>query len=73
MAGILGKVEYSDSCKATTKSLAEVIEIIVKNGGIAIPAHVDGPSGMFYEELCSASTIKSALEVDGILALEMMD
>ena len=71
LAGILGKVEYSDSCKATTKSLAEVIEIIVKNGGIAIPAHVDGPSGMFYEELCSASTIKSALEVDGILALEM--
>ena len=71
LAGILGKVEYSDSCKATTKSLAEVIEIIVKNGGIAIPAHVDGPSGMFYEDLCPASTIKTALEVDGILALEM--
>ena len=34
LAGILGKVEYSDSCKATTKSLAEVIEIIVKNGGL---------------------------------------
>lgn len=71
LAGILGKVEYSSSIKATTKSLAEVIEVIIKNGGIAIPAHVDGPSGMFYEELCSASMIKSALEVDGILALEM--
>lgn len=71
LAGILGKVEYSDSFKATKKSLSEVIEVIIKNGGIAIPAHVDGPSGMFYEELCSASTIKSALEVDGILALEM--
>ena len=71
LAGILGKVEYLESCKSTKKSLVEVIEIIVKNGGIAIPAHVDEPSGMFYEGLCSATTIKSALEAEEILALEM--
>ena len=31
----------------TTKSLVEVVEAIVKVGGIAIPAHVDGFHGLF--------------------------
>ncbi len=41
---------------STTKSMPEVMEIVIKNKGIAIPAHVDCSSGLFENN--SASEIK---------------
>jgi histidinol phosphatase-like PHP family hydrolase len=42
---------YGDAMKSCTEfSVADAIDIIDARGGIAIPAHIDGPSGFLKEE-----------------------
>lgn len=42
---------YGDAMKSCTEfSVADAIDIIDTRGGIAIPAHIDGPSGFLKEE-----------------------
>ncbi len=42
---------YGDHKKSCTDfSVADAIDVIHKRGGIAIPAHIDGPSGFLQEE-----------------------
>ncbi len=69
---ILGELSYKPEYEATEKSIKEVISCILQNGGIAIPAHVDGASGLFSKEDASTQ-IKMALSVDGLIALEVVN
>ena len=54
VTGLLHKCEYAgtrgESNGTTTKSFEEVVKFIVDLGGIAIPAHADGPRGLFGSE-----------------------
>ena len=72
---LLGAIGFSSERKGssdavTTKSLVEVVEAIVKAGGIAIPAHVDGFHGLFELQ---GNTLEQALDCNGIFAMELMD
>lgn len=80
---LLGAVEYEgtkgDSDGETRKSVAEVIAKIIERGGIAIPAHADSPKGLLRVDpgtrkcALSAHTVRQALEVEGLLAVEWCD
>ncbi|MCA8936059.1 MAG: AAA family ATPase [Planctomycetes bacterium] len=52
------------------KSVEEIAAIIAKRGGIAIPAHADGPSGLF--ELHGA-TLRQVLKSPHIYSMELLD
>lgn len=77
---LLGAVEYrgtkGDCDGETGKSVAEVITAILKAGAIPIPAHADTEKGLLRvnpgtrECALSSQTIRQALEVDGLLAVE---
>ncbi|MGG3871111.1 TrlF family AAA-like ATPase [Brevibacillus laterosporus] len=72
---LLGACDYdgtkgnSDGC--TRKSFSEVVEEITKRKGIAIPAHVDQPSGLFVVH--EGNTLRSSLQVNGLLAIQICD
>lgn len=74
---LIGRCEYlgdsGDSNGVTSKSLEVVIELIVKCGGIAIPAHVDKGAGLF--DKFSGPTLEQALKNnrDNLLAIELVD
>lgn len=74
---LIGNCKYQgssgDSNGVTTESLESVIELIVKCGGIAIPAHVDKGAGLF--EKFSGPTLEQALKNnrDNLLAIELID
>ncbi len=80
---LLGKVDYSgskgDSDGVTRKGIAEVIEAILASGAIPIPAHADSDKGLLQCEVDSnksvvdANTLRQALAVDGLLAVEWCD
>ncbi|WP_054284846.1 TrlF family AAA-like ATPase [Gulbenkiania mobilis] len=80
---LLGAVEYrgtkGDSDGETQKAVNEVIAKILEAGAIAIPAHVDRDKGLLRvnpgtrECGMSAATVKLALEVEGLLAVEWCD
>jgi len=80
---LLGAVEYAgtkgDSDGETRKSVAEVIAKIIERGGIAIPAHADSTKGLLRVDpgtrkcALSAHTVRQALEVEGLLAVEWCD
>lgn len=67
---IFGQFDFDETVLSTKKSMPEVMEIVIKNKGIAIPAHVDCPSGLFTSN--SASEIKGVLNVDELLAFEVI-
>ena len=64
-------VGYDEELDTTKKAINEVIEIITEKNGIAIPAHVDGPSGLFYDG-AKPTIIKNALDTGRLLALEVL-
>ena len=68
---IFGKLEFDDKIGATKKTMSEIMEIIIKNKGIAIPAHVDCSSGLFKDG--SASEKKAVLDITELLAFEVID
>ena len=55
----------------TGQAFAEVARQIVDAGGIAIPAHVDGPSGLFGES--KTWNLKGALSCEHIAAIEVIN
>lgn len=83
IAKLLGKVDYNgsegDSDGVTRKGIAEVIEAILASGAIPIPAHADSDKGLLQCEVGSnnsavdANTLRQALAVDGLLAVEWCD
>ena len=80
ISDLLAQVEYDgtrgDSNGVTRKGAADVIERIVRNGGLPIPAHSDGEKGLLevvpntLRCRIDANTVRQAIEVPGILAVE---
>lgn len=55
----------------TDKPFPDVVREIVKFNGLAIPAHVDRDCGLFNTD--AKSILAPALDVEGILAMEVVD
>ncbi|HDS1747607.1 MULTISPECIES: TrlF family AAA-like ATPase [Pseudomonas] len=80
ISDLLAKVHYSgtrgDSDGVTREGAAKVIEHVITEGGLAIPAHVEGDKGLLQVEqgtrkcLLDTNTVKQVLQEPGILALE---
>ena len=72
---LLGAVRYpvsnGQSGGVTQKSLAEVIDIVHDQGGIAVPAHVDKEKGLFQE--FEGVTLEQVLNHPNIHAMEICD
>ena len=69
-AGYRGGKGKSDS--ETEKSITEVIDTIVKAGGIAVPAHVDGAKkGLFSPEGPKGLSLQKVLENPNVYAMEL--
>ncbi len=72
---LLGAVGFPSEHKGssdavTTKSFIEVVETIVSNGGIPIPAHVDEENGLFRFQ---GTTLQQILQCKDIFAIELRD
>lgn len=67
--GFRGRKGASADC--TERSFREVVREIERAGGLAIPAHVDGPNGLFTE--LEGPTLGQAMECGAIVAMEMAD
>lgn len=67
--GFHGNRGASDDC--TRESPSKVIETIHAHGGLAIPAHADGPKGLF--RVLSGTSLAQVLDTLGILAMEICD
>ena len=63
--------QFGTSDAVTEKTVESVINEIHKVGGIAVPAHVDKACGMFLNQ--SGNTLKQTINVDGLLAIELID
>lgn len=71
LLGIVGFSGTKGSNDAVTRrSFSDVVEAIDRAGGIAIPAHVDEPNGLFR---LTGKTLEQALESEAIFAIELMD
>lgn len=72
---LLGAVKYratkgkSDGCSES--SAVEVIDEIVRSGGLAIPAHVDQANGVFT--VCTGNTLEQVLDNNNVFAMEVID
>lgn len=67
--GYSGKFGHTDCC--TTKSATGVIDEIAQKGGIAIPAHVDQPTGLFHD--ARGVTLHQVLQNANWFAMEVID
>jgi energy-coupling factor transporter ATP-binding protein EcfA2 len=73
---LLGAVGFPSDKKGTceacaTKSAVEIIDAIVKTGGIVIPAHVDDNNGLFTK--LSGNSLKGILDSKNLLAVELLN
>jgi AAA domain, putative AbiEii toxin, Type IV TA system len=71
----LGAVGYrgtkGNTEECTELSLAEVLRQVARSGALAIPAHVDGPCGLFTT--FSGPTLAQALDAPELFAMELVD
>ncbi|MDY7541829.1 AAA family ATPase [Cryobacterium sp. 5B3] len=71
--GVLHKCGYAGtrgtSDATTTKSFQEVVGIITEDGGLAIPAHADGPAGLFGMDPRNISALR---QQNLVFAVEMV-
>ena len=81
---LLGQVDYDgtkgDSDGVTRKGAAQTVSEVLEFGGIAIPAHADGPKGLLEVRedepqslRLDANTVRQVLAESGILAMEVVD
>lgn len=74
-----GVTDSQDEAAVTRVSLTEVIETVLRDGGVPVPAHADRDSGLLRvqpgtrQSVLQANTVKQALEVDGLLAAEWVN
>ena len=72
---VRGAVEYEGtpggSDAVSRKAFIDVVRAVTSAGGIAIPAHVDGDSGLFHRQ--SGTTLKQALDCKDIFAMELVN
>nr|WP_172686122.1 PHP-associated domain-containing protein [Staphylococcus epidermidis]AKQ51587.1 hypothetical protein [Staphylococcus epidermidis] len=75
ITSIVGNLQYSgtrgDSDGITSKTFNQSIDIIHEEGGIAIPAHVDKPKGLFEVE--KGVTLEKSIKNENLLAIELCD
>lgn len=64
-------VRYNKTIDTTDMAINQVIDVITENNGIAIPAHVDMPSGLFFTGT-KPTIIRAALNTEKLLALEVL-
>jgi energy-coupling factor transporter ATP-binding protein EcfA2 len=82
ISDLLAKVDYDgtrgDSDGVTRKGAVEVVAKVLDEGGLAIPAHVDGEKGLLQiqegarKSLLDANTVRQVLKEPGLLALEWL-
>lgn len=82
ISDLLAKVEYTGtrgtSDGVTREGAAKVVERILAEGGIAVPAHVDEAKGLLqvapgtYKSLLDPTTVRQVLYETGILAIEQI-
>ncbi len=74
---LLGAVGYQStkgkSDGVTTKSITELVDAIAGLDGIAIPAHVDQPKGLFEQLQSQIPTLTQVLNNPNIWAMELWD
>ncbi len=74
IGSLLGAVGFSgtkgSSDDVTSKSFAEVLSEIARIGGIAIPSHVDGASGLLK---VTGPTLSQNLNCEQVFAMEVVD
>lgn len=76
ITAVLGACEITsgfgdDQATSTTTSFVDTVRKIEKAGGVAIPAHVDGPKGLL--ESASSLTPELRKSLDGVFAAEFCD
>lgn len=75
ITSLLGKLEYNGtrghSDDVAEKDINEAINIIHKEGGIAVPAHVDKAKGLF--ESVKGISLGKSLKNENLLAIELCD
>ncbi|MDS9471546.1 TrlF family AAA-like ATPase [Sporosarcina pasteurii] len=62
---------FGETNNTTESTFSKVVQIIIENNGIAIPAHVDMEAGIFEES--SGITLKQYLSCEGLLAIQVCD
>lgn len=74
-----GETDSRDVAAVSRDSVTQVLEKIIQHGAVPIPAHADAASGLLRvtpdtrSSALSANTVKQALEVEGLLAVEWCD
>ncbi|HHY76870.1 MAG TPA: AAA family ATPase, partial [Firmicutes bacterium] len=74
-----GATDSVDAAAVTRASIVEVLEEVMRAGGIPIPAHADDPKGLLQCRAGSngpaldANTLRQALAVEGLMAVEWCD
>jgi energy-coupling factor transporter ATP-binding protein EcfA2 len=72
---LLGAVEFGGtkghSDDVTRKTLVGVVEEVVKQGGIAIPAHADASHGLFVQQ--QGATLEQILKCKEVFAMELVN
>ncbi len=62
---------------ASGQPLVEAAKIVTENGGLAVPAHVDGPAGIFEdrdgEPALRGGSLQELLDCENVLAMELTD
>lgn len=78
-ASLHGITDSKDTAAVTRKSLVEVFEEVLHQGGIPIPAHADNSKGLLQlrensmSPVIHADTVRQALGMEGLLAVEWCD
>jgi len=78
-AHLHGATDSVDAAAVTRASIVEVLEEVMRAGGIPIPAHADDPKGLLQCRAGSngpaldANTLRQALAVEGLIAVEWCD
>jgi|YNPMSStandDraft_1061717.scaffolds.fasta_scaffold10419_2 hypothetical protein len=78
-AHLHGATDSVDAAAVTRASIVEVLEEVMRAGGIPIPAHADDPKGLLQCRAGSngpaldANTLRQALAVEGLMAVEWCD
>ena len=78
-ASLHGVTDSVDAAAVTRASIAQVLDEVIRVGGIPIPAHADDTKGLLQCRAGSngpaldANTLRQALAVEGLMAVEWCD
>ncbi len=82
VVSLLGALQIQGSARGTSdaasgQTLVQAARLVDEIGGLAIPAHVDGPAGIFEdrdgEPALRGGSLQELLDCDNVLAMELRD